>query len=84
MLDRMCAGLKLRTSGNEAVHRHLTQAFEEIVEMDEALSGLKGLMARLNAFDATLVDEPDYDVRLAAFAEVNEACTAFDLYLVYV
>jgi hypothetical protein len=42
------------------------------VEKDEALAGLQGLLPRLNAYDATLVDEPDYDVRLAAFAEVNE------------
>jgi hypothetical protein len=53
-------------------HRPIAQAFEEVVEKDEALAGLQGLLPRLNAYDATLVDEPDYDVRLAAFAEVNE------------
>ena len=48
------------------------QAFEEIVVRSEDLSAIRGLMSRCNAYDANLVDEPDYDARLAAFAQVNE------------
>ncbi|TFY61376.1 hypothetical protein EVJ58_g4545 [Rhodofomes roseus] len=50
----------------------LAAAFSTLADVQPSLSDLAELMQSLNAFSKKRIDEPDFDVRLEAFASLNE------------
>ena len=50
----------------------LVSAFKSLVVADASLTPLSQLVASLNAYSDRRIDEPDFDKRLSAFAELND------------
>ena len=50
----------------------LVSAFQSLVSADASLTPLSQIIASLNAYSDRRIDEPDFDKRLSAFAELND------------
>ncbi|CAK9786718.1 hypothetical protein CC85DRAFT_329402 [Cutaneotrichosporon oleaginosum] len=59
-----------------ASRRALVSAFNTFGEADASLARSVALVADLNAYRAKRMDEPDFDKRLEAFAQLNDAPTS--------
>ena len=50
----------------------LVSVFQSLVSVDASLTPLSQIIASLNAYPERCIDEPDFDKRLSAFAELND------------
>lgn len=67
-LSSLFQSLRTRTARLE-----LVTAFQSLVSADATFSTIGGVIASLNAYSARRMEEPDFEQRLKAFAELNDS-----------
>ena len=74
MYEKVYASLSMlfQTLRSRPGRLSLTSAFRQLATLNPSLEGLSTLVESLNAYSIKRVDEPDFDRRLTAFADLNE------------